>query len=182
MNRETWFERLDGVGHRLNVFALWLAGIALVLMAIHVSFDAFSKYLLRLPIPATLEIVAYYYMPAAVALPIAYVEAKNGHISVGMLFERLPRRLQTVLQALNDVVMMTFIGLLTWLAGREAIRKFDIGEYMFGEYPIIIWPGRFVFTAALALVVLISLIKLIRLVLGIQGPDLALKRPAGDKK
>lgn len=163
MIHSRWMVQLDEASRWLNFGAIWLAGIALLLMAVHVSLDAFGKYLFSLPIPATLEVVAYYYMPAVAALPIAHVEAKGGHVAVEMLYDHLPTRWKKVVQVLNSVVILAFIGLLTWLAGREALRKFDIGEYMFGEFPIVIWPGRFVFTAALALVVLVSLIKLIRL-------------------
>jgi len=181
MKRRLLIRYLDRISRRLNIAALWLGGIALVFMAVHVSFDAFGKYLFSLPIPATLEVVAYYYMPAVVALPMAWVEGKDGHVSVEMLFDRLPACWQAVVRGINDVVMMGFIGLLTWLAGREAIRKFDIGEYMFGEYPIIIWPGRFVFALGLALLVLIALVKLIRLVLAVgEEGDPVLQQSTGD--
>lgn len=183
MNRRRWIERLEAASRRLNLWALWLGGTALVLMAAHVSLDAFGKYLFSFPIPATLEVVAYYYMPAVAALPIAYVEARNGHVAVEMLFDRLPAKARRVVQLFNALVMLGFIGLLTWLAGREAIRKFDIGEYMFGEYPIIIWPGRFVFTAGLALVALISLAKLLRLLVDLTppAPAAAVNQPEGSQ-
>ena len=174
MSRKQWTSWLDSAIQRLNVWAMWVSGIALVLMAAHVSFDAFFKYLFSLPIPATLEVVAYYYMPAVAALPFAYVEVKGGHIAVEMLYDRLPLVAKKVLQAFNSLVILGFIGVLTWLAGREALRKYDIGEYMFGEYPIIIWPGRFVFTAGLVLVVLVTLAKLMRLVVGSSEPLVAL--------
>lgn len=180
MNRMHWLGRLDALSRRLNLGALWLGGIALVLMAVHVSLDAFGKYLFSLPIPATLEVVAYYYMPAVAALPIAYVESLNGHVAVEMLFDRLSPTGKKVVLIFNGLVMLAFIGLLTWLAGREALRKFDIGEYMFGEYPIIIWPGRIVFTAGLALVVLISLTKLLQLILpGGPARSVASNQPEG---
>lgn len=147
--------------HLLNQVALWLGGIALVMMAIHVSLDAFGKYLFSAPIPATLEVVAFYYMPAVAVLPIAFVQTRGGHVSVEMLFNYFPGWFQRVTLVINDCLTLAFISLMTWLAGREGLRKFEIGEYMFGEYPLIIWPGRFIFTAGLVLMCLILIVSII---------------------
>jgi TRAP-type mannitol/chloroaromatic compound transport system permease small subunit len=138
----------------------------MVLMAVHVSLDALGKYLLSLPIPATLEVVAFYYMPAVAALPIAHVELKGGHVALEMVFEAFPRWLQRMVLLLNGLLMIAFIGLLTFLAGREALRKFEVGEYMFGEYPLIIWPGRFIFTFGLAFFCFVVLVKTLDIAVG----------------
>ena len=134
-----------GFTTKINRLYLIVGGIGLVLMALHVSLDAIGKYAFSIPIPATLEIVAYYYMPAVVALPLAFVEMKNGHVAVEMVHQMLPRWVQRINLIVNGLIMSGFLATLTWLAAREAWRKFLIGEFMFGEYPIIIWPGRVIF-------------------------------------
>ena len=80
-----------GIIRNINRVYLIVGGVGLVLMALHVSIDAIGKYLFSIPIPATLEIVAYYYMPAVVALPLALVEIRNGHVAVEMVHQMLPR-------------------------------------------------------------------------------------------
>lgn len=134
-----------GITTRINRLYLFVGGVALVLMALHVSLDAIGKYLFSVPIPATLEIVAYYYMPAVVALPLAFVEMKNSHVSVEMVHQLFSPTVQRINLILNGLITAGFLGILTWLAAREAWRKFLIGEFMFGEYPLIIWPGRVIF-------------------------------------
>ncbi len=157
---------LHAVVQATNRATIWVAGVAMVLMAVHVSLDALGKYLLSLPIPATLEVVAFYYMPAVAALPIAHVELKGGHVALEMVFEAFPRWLQRMVLLLNGLLMIAFIGLLTFLAGREALRKFEVGEYMFGEYPLIIWPGRFIFTFGLAFFCFVVLVKTLDIAVG----------------
>lgn len=156
-----WLEATHRWMDRLNQGALFLGGVALVMMAVHVSLDAFGKYLFSVPIPATLETVAFYYMPAVAVLPIAFVQTRGGHVSVEMLFNVFPGWLQRFALVFNDCLTLAFIALMTWLAGREALRKFEVGEYMFGEYPLIIWPGRFIFTAGLVLMCLILVVSII---------------------
>ena len=161
---QTFMDRLHALIKWINIGALWVAGTAMVLMAAHVSFDAFGKYLFSMPIPATLEVVAYYYMPAVAALVIAHVQINDGHVALTMLFDAFPKAVQRVILIVNGLLMIAFIGLIAWLAGREALRKFDIGEYMFGEYPIIIWPGRFIFTFGLAFMCLVIFAKVLDLI------------------
>jgi TRAP-type C4-dicarboxylate transport system permease small subunit len=153
-----------GITTKLNRFYLIAGGIGLVLMALHVSLDAIGKYLFSVPIPATLEIVAYYYMPAVVALPLAFVEMKNGHVAVEMVHQMLPRTVRRINLAINGLVMAGFLATLTWLAAREAWRKFLIGEFMFGEYPIIIWPGRVIFVLGTIFFTIVVVMKTIGLI------------------
>jgi hypothetical protein len=71
----------------------------------------------------------------------------------------LPPVAQRINLAINGLVTSAFLLTLTWLAGREAWRKFLIGEFMFGEYPIIIWPGRVIFVLGAALFTLVVIVK-----------------------
>lgn len=148
-----------GIIRNINRAYLVVGGIALVLMALHVSIDAIGKYLFSVPIPATLEIVAYYYMPAVVALPLALVEIRNGHVAVEMVHQVLPPLARRINLAVNGILTAAFLVGMTWLAGREAWRKFLIGEFMFGEYPIIIWPGRVIFALGTALFTVVVIVK-----------------------
>jgi TRAP-type mannitol/chloroaromatic compound transport system permease small subunit len=146
----------------VNRLAMWIAGAAVVLLALHVCVDAIGKYVFGMPIPATLEVVAYYYMPAIAMLPLAHVELKEGHVAVLGLFQKLPGRARAVVAVLGAMLGVSFLSIITYLAGRDAIRKMQIGEYMFGEYPIILWPGRFVFTAGMVLFVIAVVLRAIR--------------------
>lgn len=146
---------------KLNRFYMFMGGIGLMLMAIHVSLDAIGKYVFSIPIPATLEIVAYYYMPTVVALPLAFVEVKNGHVAVEMIHDLFPPLVQRANLIINGLITGGFLTILTFLAGREAWRKFLIGEFMFGQYPIIIWPGRVIFVLGTAFFTIVVIIKTI---------------------
>ena len=159
---------------KLNKVYMIAGGIGLVLMAVHVTLDAVGKYLFSVPIPATLEIVAYYYMPAVVALPLTFVEIKNGHVAVEMIHDLFPAPVRRWNLFINGLITVGFIGTLTWLAAREAWRKFLIGEFMFGEYPIIIWPGRVIFVLGVAFFTFVVVIKTIGFMRS--GHDLFSKR------
>ena len=71
-----------------------LAALALFLMMLHVTADVLGKYLLNRPIPGTAEVVASYYMVAAVFLPLAWVEVRQGSIVMELLYALLPNTLK----------------------------------------------------------------------------------------
>ena len=76
-----------------------------------------------------------------------------------MVHQVLPPLAQRINLAVNGILTAAFLLVATWLAGREAWRKFLIGEFMFGEYPIVIWPGRVIFVLGMALFTVVVIIK-----------------------
>lgn len=125
---------------------IWLLRIAAgftVLMMVHVVADIAARNLLAATIPATLELVSRYYMPALIFLPLAFVERTNDHIQVTFIFDALPAIVQRVLTpAILALVAAVFFA-MAWVALEEAIAKYRIGEFLMGEVPVPLWPGRF---------------------------------------
>src|SRR6266567_2009403 len=93
---------VGGLGRLLMV----PAGIALILMMLHVNADVVGRLLLNHPIPVTIEVVSYYYMVAVIFLPLAAVERADHHIAVDLLsqhFRGALRRWTLALAALAYV-------------------------------------------------------------------------------
>lgn len=139
-----------------------LAGVALVLMMLHVVADVIMKFVFNLPIPGTLEVVAFYYMVAAVFLPLAYVELKGAHITVDLVFDRMPRVLQRVALALGFACSAGFFSILAYQTWLDAVEAYEVGEIVMGAVALPIWPSRFVLPLGFAIIALASIIRLIR--------------------
>lgn len=125
---------------------IWLLRIAAgfaVLMMLHVVADIVARNLLAATIPATLELVSRYYMPALIFLPLAFVERANGHIQVTFIFNALPVVVRRVLTPAILALVAVVFAAMGWVALEEAIAKFRIGEFLMGEVPVPLWPGRF---------------------------------------
>lgn len=125
---------------------IWLlrigAGFA-VLMMVHVVADIVARNLLATTIPATLELVSRYYMPALIFLPLAFVERSNGHIQVTFIFNTLPAVVRRLLTPVILALVAVVFAAMGWVALEEAITKYRIGEFLMGEVPVPLWPGRF---------------------------------------
>ncbi|MDX5361551.1 MAG: TRAP transporter small permease [Alphaproteobacteria bacterium] len=145
---------------------LRLSGIALLLMMVQINLDVAGRYLLNEPLPGTTEIVTAYLMVAIVFLPLARVEMADAHISVDLIAQFLPVKAQLRLQALACAAGAAFFGLLTASSWQSAMGKYRIGEYVMGEFSVVVWPSRFFVPLGCGLMTALLLYKGWRLLIG----------------
>ncbi len=138
-----------------------VAGVALVLMMVHVVADVLMKFVFNIPITGTPEIVAYYYMVAAVFLALAYVELTGKHITVDLLYNHMSPPTKRVAQAVGYLSSALFFSLLTYSTWFDAVEAYRIGQIAMGSAALPIWPSRFVLPLGFAVVALTSLVRLL---------------------
>ena len=150
---------------RATDLTMLLAGLALVLMTLHVLADVIAGLVFNSPIPGTLEIVAFYYMVAAIVFPAAYLERRNEHIAVELFYSRFPgwgRRAADVWAALLTAAFFAAFTYQSWLDALEATAT---REVVMGAAAIEIWPSRYILPISFALMVLVSLFNALRALL-----------------
>ncbi|MFE3837212.1 TRAP transporter small permease [Pseudogemmobacter sonorensis] len=137
-----------------------LAGLILVMMILHITFDVVMRSFLNMPINGTVLIVSLFYMPAIVFLPLAMSERMNTHISVEILYDYLPRRARLVLDVLGNLLSIVILSALAWRAWLEAAKKFQIGAAEIeGGLRIATWPSYFLLPFGCALMATVLLWK-----------------------
>lgn len=158
--------------HLLNA-AMVVAGVAVVLMMLHVTADVLSRPFMARPLPGTTLIVSDYYMVACAFLPLAFAQMAGAHISMDVTAHLLPGRAQYHMAGLALVIACTIFGLLTYSASLDAMTKYRINSFAieFGTR-IPTWPSYFLLPVGCALMTLVSAIKLIEYVTGrLTPPD-----------
>lgn len=168
-NLSTWIETAFR-------WASWVliavAVISLALMMVHVCADVFMKYVLNDPIPGTAEVVAYYYMVAAVFLPLPLVELGNKSISVDLFWNMFPNLLQRVTIFIGYGAQLAFFVILARQTGEDALAAYAKNELVEGIIPLLVWPGRFFLPAAFWLASGVSALRLLQVAL---SPDWRLR-------
>ena len=128
----------------VNGLFAWLSGIVVTVMMVHVCTDVFSKYVLNAPVPGTITIVTEYYMPLLTFLPLAFVQARRGHISVEVFTTNLPRRVQHHLYFWTVLLCATVFALLAHVTFGEALKKMALGTFQIEQdVKVLTWPGQF---------------------------------------
>lgn len=145
---------------------LRLSGIALLLMMLQINLDVIGRFVFNEPLPGTTEIVTAYLMVAIVFLPLARVEMADAHISVDLVAQFLPVGAQLRLQAFACAAGAAFFAMLTASSWEAAMAKYRIGEYVMGEFSVVVWPSRFFVPFGCGLMTALLLYKGWRLLIG----------------
>ena len=144
----------------LSTLLIGTAGLLLMCMLVHMCADVAMKYVFNSPIPGTAEVVAYYYMVAAVFLPLPFVEVKNGGVSVDLFYNMMGKVSRRVLLSLAYLVQIVFFGLLAWQSSIDAFEALAKRELVEGQINVYIWPARFFLPIGFGLASIVSLLRL----------------------
>ena len=136
-------------------------------MMVQVCADVVSRVTTGASLSATVEIVSYYYMVLIAFLPLAWVERKEGMISVELMdFVLTPRmrRISDIAIVVFSIVVYAVIAYASWLA---AMKNYQTGTFVIAlQTKIITWPGYFLPPIGFALAALIMVVRLLNLIRG----------------
>jgi TRAP-type C4-dicarboxylate transport system permease small subunit len=145
---------------------LFIAGVATVLMMLHIVADVAGKYLLNAPLPGTIETVSFYYMVVGVFFPLAYISRTRAHIVVELFTRKLSKRRLGALNVVVGLLTTAFMAVLGWKAVEEAVRRTAEGEvWETGYESMLIWPSRWILAVgciAMALYVVVGIAEDLR--------------------
>jgi TRAP-type C4-dicarboxylate transport system permease small subunit len=153
--------------HRIDRALLWIAGIALVGMMLHICVDVVANTVLGTPVPLTNAAVTQYYMIAVAYLPMAAAELRGAHVSVDLVVNQFPARLRRTLGMLMQVVCMLIYGALAAQAWQLALEKLERNAFLMEQTSrVSTWPSYFLIPLGFATVTALLLAKMILTWLG----------------
>ena len=161
------------IGRLIDRIALWLMVLSCattVLMMAHICADVLFKYAFRMPIDGTLETVSGWYMVAVVFASMAFVETKDGHISIDLFTRHLSAGAQSRLSVLTDLISVVYLVLMVWVSTQEALRRTannEVWETVNAYLPI--WPSRWLVPIGMAALAAVILLKIVRRLTGAGG-------------
>lgn len=106
----------------------WAARVVLVGIVVLISVSVFLRYGFNKPIAGDVDMVELM-MVALVALGLAYTQAEEGHVSVKLLVDRLPLRLQTGIDIFVFLMATGILCLIVWQSFGEGVYSFLSGEH-----------------------------------------------------
>lgn len=145
---------------RIMAFAIrimtWFGMAAIILMMTQITVDVLGKLLFNAPMPATISMVSNYYMVFVAFIPLALAETRNGHISVEVLTEFLPKRTQYHMYSWILLVSAVVFGLFTYKSWQEAVKTYEVGSFLIEQsIKIVIWPSYFILPVGAGMMTLV---------------------------
>ena len=159
--------------------------VAVALMMLHITIDVTGKFLLNEPVPATIAMVSSYYMVVVAFLALALAETRNSHITVEVLTEFFPMRVQRHLYSWTYLVSALVYGVITYRAWEEAQRAHATGTFIMEQSTkLITWPSYYLLPIGTGLMTVVVLYRFLIYLTGAQSglgevPTLE-KRPGPD--
>lgn len=154
----------------VNAVASGLAlvgAIGVMAMLIHICVYVVMRHVASAPVPATIEIVSYYYMVTIAFLPLAWAERRGDMITVEVfegMFPPAARHWNAMIVALVCVAAYATLCYTTWIV---AMREYTSGSFVISlNLALPTWPGYFVLPAGFGLAALVSLYRFFELLVG----------------
>jgi TRAP-type C4-dicarboxylate transport system permease small subunit len=133
---------------------LWLGFAAAIAMMLHVTVDILLRVLFNAPLYGTIEIVSYVYMVAVTFLPLGYVQATRGLITIEVFTQSMAQERRQYLDIGAEVLTAVYLLILATMAAVAAYDKTLTGEAQDATaFQLSVWPMRWILAASCAVAV-----------------------------
>jgi len=112
-------ERYISIVTRLSRIADKIAGFVLVAVMLLVVGNVLLRSIFKTPILGTYEYVGFF-TAIIIGLSLAYCGIQRGHIAIEFLTQRLPIKIQALLDLVLNAATLVFMGLVSYQMGEYA--------------------------------------------------------------
>lgn len=155
---------IDRAADRLGQILAVLAALCLTAMMLHICADVVGRFAFSRPLPSTIEIVAEWWMPALIFLPMVSVERMRENITVDLFYDRSGPRMKAFMNLVSNACFTLFLVFVAWGSGEQALRAYGDGEFIVGMIPVVTWPARFFLPVSATLTGLVTFLRALRAV------------------
>lgn len=156
----------------LNLLGVWASGALLFVCAGLIGVEVIARKFFGWSFEGVDEIAGYG-LAISSAWAFGFTLIHRAHIRIDTLHDRLPRRVQMVLDLAGLVLMLAFFGLLAWFAGQLLVRTIELdAKAMTPLATPLVWPQSF-WAAGLAVFVVLGTALLVEAALALRRGDAA---------
>ncbi len=155
-NSAMWLQR------RLEEIACYASALAVATMMTITVVEVLARALFKVSVPGSYEYVSLMFV-YLIYLGLGFSQRRDAHITVGILYDNIPRSVRKIAQASYLFVACVFFAALTWTSAVSAWSAYAMGDTVLGIIEVKTWWARAGIPVGLALFSLRFLIQLIHL-------------------
>jgi|Go1ome_4_1110791.scaffolds.fasta_scaffold78195_1 C4-dicarboxylate transporter DctQ subunit len=110
-----------------NLFLGYLSGIGILIMGFILTYEVFVRYVLNSPTVWVQEVSIYLFM-WSMLVGAAYTLMQGKHVRIDLLFDRLPHKVQLILDAITSVFGVIFCAVVTQQAYKMITSSLKYGK------------------------------------------------------
>lgn len=160
-------DRLLEFAHRLARYGAWAAGALIIGAAVLIGIDIGMRKLFNESIGGASELSGYV-LAISASWGFALTMLDRAHIRIDSLYVVLPVRVRALLDILGLIVMLGFVGYLTWQCNHVFMQTWQLGSRALTPiatplvYPQFLWvAGMVYFLIVIALLLVRALMALV---------------------
>ncbi|MGD9302298.1 MAG: TRAP transporter small permease [Desulfobacterales bacterium] len=157
---------LEKISKLMNHTFIFIAGTFMVAMILITCANIFSR-LVWVPVKGAFELMGFF-GAVVTAFALGYTQANKAHISVDILVNRFPKRVQAIINGINCVIGMLFFILAGWQIAKLANTLRTSGEVT-ETLRIIYYPFTYGVAIGCFLLSLVLAVELAKLVFSDNG-------------
>lgn len=152
-----------GVQRKLEEIACYVSALAVATMMTITVVEVLARALFSKSLPGAYEYVSLLFV-YLIYLGLGYSQRRDAHITVGLVYDHMPRPARKAVQAMYLLVAFPFFAALTWTSAVSAWSAYSMGDTILGIVEVKTWWARAGIPIGLALFSLRFLLQLSRLI------------------
>lgn len=147
---------------KLEEIACYVSAMAVATMMAITVLEVFARALFKISVPGSYEYVSLMFV-YLIYLGLGFSQRRDAHITVGVVYDYLPRRAKKIVQGLYLLVACLFFTALTWTSAASAWSAYVMGDTVLGVVEVKTWWARAGIPVGLGLLSTRFLIQLVHL-------------------
>ncbi len=174
-------DRLLELAHRLARYGAWVAGGLMIAAAVLIAIDIGMRKLFNESVGGASELSGYV-LAISASWGFALTLLDRAHIRIDSLYIILPVRIRALLDILGLLVMLGFIGYLTWLCNHVFMQSWQLNSRALTPIATPLVYPQFLWVAGMVYFLLVIVLLLVRALMALFTGDIdTIQRIAGSR-
>ena len=156
---QKWPDRIHSLAFTISSKLVILCLFAMIVIVVY---DIVSRTLFKAGIPGTVEINEYLLIIVGF-MGITMANRLGGHITVDLLYNKIPPSFQPIIDCLNNIILLGFSIVFLYAGFEKAVSAYTAGETnWFGPHVLPVWYFRWTVPISFFLLSVQLLLEIIR--------------------
>lgn len=125
----------------LEEFFCYVSALAVAFMMLITTLEVIARAAFSKSVPGSYEYVSLLFV-YLIYLGLAFSQRRDAHITIGIVYDRLPRKARQLIQGTYLLVAFVFFAALTWTSGVSAWSNYVLGDTVLGVIQVTTWWAR----------------------------------------
>lgn len=150
---------LSRITDAIDAMARTIAALAIIVLMLQIMANVAARTIFNHPLPGSLEITQYWYLPIAALLGIVSAQVRNENLRADILFGRMHAVARYWISVVTNVLCTVVAVGFAYFSLQTALDNMSIGKTA-GISGFIMWPATFVVPLAFALLAIVYLAQI----------------------